>query len=285
MTRYLPLLALCFFLMGQDDCEETSPQEPKAPYCDGATEPGALATAGSYVTGSYAAIVDGNVASDRKATVRININGSGWCSGTIIGPHTVLTAAHCEGDYYYIIIGYEDGPDSVGQDYSEYYFAPYDKKHERYIDWSQQDSRDHDMLLIYTDSTLPKPWATIYRPSMHSLCSAVAPMGWGKHEDLVSEGGDCAWHNNCSLRETRNWIAEEGETWISVRGMPGWICFGDSGGPSYCEVEGQPEPVVCAVTSSTSSSDCKLRSRLMKTEAFLDWILANPYESKPWEAQ
>lgn len=297
MIRYLLFCAVWVLLLTAQDCEETSP-EPKGIYCDGATAPGAISTVGSYITGTYAAIVDGQVSTDRGAAVRVYISnvgpayelatgtppdaaGGGWCSGTVIGPHTVISAAHCQGDNYEIIYEYEAAPDDVAALPLRSYHAPYSKRHERYIDWSQQDSRNHDILLIYSDEELPGPYASIYTPAMHSLCEGLtAGPSWGTHNDP-----GCAWENNCSMRESPNYAIGEGPTWVQTKGMPGWICHGDSGGGLTAKVAGQPGPIVAGITSSTSSTDCKLASRFIKVEPFISWIGANAYENRPWETR
>jgi hypothetical protein len=158
---------------------------PAPPYCDAPD-----------VSYTEAAIVNGEPSTDRRGTVYVQGNGSA-CTGTVIGPHTVLTAAHCEGmtdilvedvAWFDVVENYEH-PD---------YFFP-----------------NADLRILHTEETLPEPYITI--GLRDEPCYSLTVQGYG----IGSNG---------KLHERR--VEEIDHGWGIIRATEG-ICNGDSGGPLY----------------------------------------------------
>jgi len=277
MKRLLPL-ALGLLLMGQD-CEPAP--APTNFYCAGAVampDPDGLdGLIVSLLTGAQSlwdTIVGGQPSTDRRSTVYVGIVGKGSCSGTIIGPHTVLTAAHCAGTG-----GYHIYPD---RNLPNYFVSTGELKHPDYYKFSSNgdlEARKSDLLLIYVKETLPLPYTTeIYDTSKVASCTGLIAQGWGQTESKDEPDYiPCPDNKTRCLRETPYTVYFENEKTINTKGIPGerqgFICFGDSGGPLYAVVDG--ELMLAGVTSTTASTDCVVASTHIKASYFRDWIAAN----------
>ena len=205
---------------------------------------------------------------DRRATVRVKF-GQSYCSGVVLSPHTVLSAGHCgylaEHD---IAFGAYDGPV-----YDAYDFLV----HPDYWDWINNDNfegRKSDLMLLYVEEELPGPYpAGIYdhtNLALYYQCAGAFAQGWGRWE---GEG--------LSLRETKYVITRVTDPkYLTSRAADvpegeehGRICFGDSGGPLYVDVNGML--YLAGVTTTTMSSDCLVGGTHVRVAYYKDWIMAN----------
>jgi hypothetical protein len=262
-----PLLAL--LLMGQNCEPEPPPDNPG--FCYGTDSPDTVL---DYLGRTYAAIIDGQVAEDRYGTVRVRF-GSSYCSGVIIGAHTVLTAAHC---------GYAAGYHNIHLDgYGSPVVAKSTQRlpHPEYMKYVQSgnqyaEGRKADIMLLYTDEVLPEPYITeMYNPMLTSRCENLLAQGWGRTEDnpdACKDGGTFC------LRETDYTVTEDqGKklyTKLSDKNH-GKICFGDSGGPLYAFMQERKLPMVAGVTSTTYSTDCLTGSTHTSAVYYTRWVYDN----------
>jgi hypothetical protein len=126
------------------------------------------------VSGTEAYIVGGEPSVDRRSTVYVQ-GGNGFCSGTIVGPHTVLTAGHCEGMTDILVEGVA------------WFDVNQDIPHPDYAFPSS------DLRVLHTLDVLPEPYAALATDDV--VCSQTIAQGYGYgsdgklHEREVFEAG------------------------------------------------------------------------------------------------
>lgn len=150
-----------------------------APYCD------------AEVAASVQPIIDGEISTDTRTTVKV-LTETKYCTGNMLAPHTVITAAHCIGEEgndiqvagtNYVVLGYE-----------------------RTVP---------DLVLMYTDEELPGPFLAL-PPADPECLPALLIQGYGRDEN--GRGG--------VLRERT--VLEHSHSADYIYTYPG-ICYGDSG--------------------------------------------------------
>ena len=263
MKRLIPLsLAL---LMGADNCE--TPPPPSNAYCGGATEGTFLQGLAEYAPQQLEelnTIIGGELSTDRRSTVHVFF-GSSYCTGVVIGPRTVLTAAHC---------GYADttvhrirvNPGDALIEETGHLVHP---EYWEYVNGTNYAGRSSDLMLIYFGQDLPGPYVQgAYDSRNVQLCDGLIAQGYGQDE-FPETGAQLRESSYMVWREDEKSIRTKQRTW-------GGICFGDSGGPLYAVVRGQPGLQVAGITSTTSSQDCLQGSTHVKVHHFwTSWIAPN----------
>jgi hypothetical protein len=279
MTKILPILALSFLLMAEN-CETPPPPPPNA-YCAGAVEKvdppildQILEALEAGLSKAWDTIVGGTPSVDRRSTVFVSIDGKGSCSGVVLGPHTVLTAGHCRGGTGWRVFLDRNVPSwatvteaLTHPDYIKYLADP-----------TQVELGKADLMLLYTAEELPGPYPLdMYDSKWVNLCEGMIAQGWGQTE-AVTEPNYVACPGGLTkcLRESPYTVTQEQERSIKTKQLtPGGICFGDSGGPLYAQVKGQPGLHLAGITSTTASLDCKVSSTHVKVSNFRQWIIQN----------
>jgi hypothetical protein len=258
MNKRLLLLLPGFALILGSNCDKTeTPDEPPppdaSPYCYG-TAP-LTKRIGDDLSAVYNAIMGGQASADRRATLQVRMT-NGMCTGVALDAYTALTAAHCTNGSFDVtaVVGTEPG----------YFKAVRVIEHPDYAtDWHS------DLAILKFDKPLPGPYVDqIFdpeNPEHASRCVSGVAQGWGRWEGT-----------ELSLRETEYDIDRVTEKLVITDNEwgEGRICFGDSGGPFYAEMEdGQLWLVGNART--TGSLDCTIESTHVRASAFADWIEAN----------
>lgn len=268
-------------LMGQDGCEAPPPHALGPPnfYCAPAVPSPAVEMAlldrflQALKDQMPDTIVGGTPSTDRRATWYINMIGVGSCTGVAIGPHTVLTAAHCLAENPWI--------DKIGEirifkdpkrDPDTYYTVSSHLMNSEY----KPHSKEADLALLYFDEVIPGPYVKdIYNQKLNNRCSDMIAQGWGKTE---TDPIPCSDGDKFCLRESKYMVdqfANNMQTLITKQRTEGGICFGDSGGPLYATLNGQDDLYLAGITSWTQTGDCKIRSGHVNVDHFRTWVLQN----------
>ena len=248
--RYLFTALLALVLIGSD-CQPGPPDPPTPPnpYCASAVvqpEPTAYESVVDAVAGVLATIIGGEPSTDRRATVLVILPG-GYCSGTVVGKRTVLTAAHCETPTMSVRID--------GQVIQASSIQPHPNYTGRYP--------YNDLLLLHFSQDLPGPIVdTVYKAGTEG-CEELIAQGWGKSETPQVD-----------LNESRYSVIGETSMVLSTKQiLPGGICFGDSGGPLYAVVNGELQ--IAGVTSTTYSQDCLVGGDHVNLNYYRTWLEDN----------
>jgi len=283
--RFLPLLLVALMLMGQDDCEPEPPGPTKI-FCQGSAGSVLLDDVNKLIDSALAAIKHGTPSVDRRGTVKINFDGYS-CSGTIIGAHTVATAAHCGWTSDEHRISLEQGGPVIATSTEKLYHPDYPK----YEANGDLVAREADVMLLYTDDVLPPTetgatgqptYVQIYQHELESKhCDDLIAQGFGQAEDPIEY--PCPDGKAVCLREARytvnavdtGYMVPTGRLLRTGEFNPGKICFGDSGGPLYALTPNGPK--LAGITSTTASADCEVHSHHVhagNTE-IKQWIMSN----------
>jgi hypothetical protein len=262
--KLLLAILLAVFTMGQDSCE-SPPVEPG--FCSGSE--GVI----NYTVGGFSTIIGGEISTDRRSAVLVYF-GRSYCSGNVVGPRTVLLAAHCGygATTTHDIKLTRDGPVIA--------HAPTHKYHPDYQGWidretngltltEKYEARKSDLMYLYTDADLPPPYTNKwYSPTQTLVCSELIAQGFGKDE-FPEEGA--------TLRESRYRVKKNlGKLLVTEQATWGGSCFGDSGSCLLAPIGPDPLNLHCAgILSTTASEDCLVSANYVSTDYFRDWLDAN----------
>jgi len=217
---------------------------------------------------------------EHLAVVFTETGAGGWvyyCSGTLIAPTIVLTAAHCaEGwapEQYLVHFGF-DQSDFEDRNVSEIIYHP---------NWDPDEfaTVGFDIALLRLSLPAPAGIAPIpYLPQSMAITRADLGMplefaGFGKDEngqmgrklhitlplwEVCTTAGGCTASNGAHLAFN---------TICHSRADGGGTCSGDSGGPAFVSIDG--EEYVAGITSY-GDSDCNSFGCSTKVDVYEEWI-------------
>lgn len=168
------------------------------------------------------------------AILAIGDDSKGLCTGTIVGPDLILTAAHCirENTTLEVVFGASlSYPEKIIEVSKIAVHALFEERRTRDFDRA-------DIALLKLSENIPANYKIVpLLPKNFNLrpTSALTILGYGTNDSIhkVSSG---------DLHSSRVRVSESllGTTeFITDQSQGSGICFGDSGGPAFVQLQGQ----------------------------------------------
>ena len=207
-----------------------------------------------------------------------------FCGGSLIAKDVILTAAHCRGGTYDVVIGRHDVDDNDG----EVIGMKRDVPHPQY----DPSTTDNDFMLVFLDSPVSSDnydLVTLNKDSnTPSLSEEVTVMGWG----VTSENGDLSdvllevdvnviSNNECDAAEGNidgyydSYNGQITNNMLCAREVGGGedACQGDSGGPLVVKDSSASRDVQVGVVSwGVGCAHRKFPGVYSRISSAYDWI-------------
>lgn len=211
------------------------------------------------------AVIGGAVATGDPAVVQMRADyGNSWgsCTGTLIAPNVVLTAAHC----------IEDNPPKISVYFGTYADQAAASEWKKVKEWHHHPSyphpyinEGHDCAVLILDAPVtniaPKPYSRVAM-TQSSVGRAARIVGFGVTNGYAQTGGGTKRTLSTKIVEVSGGIA-------SIGGYGGTSCQGDSGGPMFIDENGVE---TVGAISSFGVQNCIAEGSYARTELCADWI-------------
>jgi V8-like Glu-specific endopeptidase len=192
----------------------------------------------------------------------------GYCSGVVVSPHVVLTAAHCTTvkGRYSIFLG-ADWNDEDAKAAPENHVAVVARR--THPDYDRRGGNLHDVGMLITAEEIPRTPALIHREALgdDDVGRPLRVVGFGR-----TDAKDAATIGRRHAATTT--LAEFDAMWIGMVGTP-TFCLFDSGGPTFVTKAGKD--VVVGIHSIVESASCDATAwdaRVDLETAFIDGVIA-----------
>jgi hypothetical protein len=239
-ARTTSVCALAIAIITGTACGSSTPTTPSNPApISSADACGILAGLGS---GLRIDILSGAACNppDRSPVVKLNMKGAGGapvgsCTGTIVTPRAVLTAAHClDEDVLGVNVWLGSGPEFVAASFVHF---PGYKFNQPGLP---------DVGVIFMGEDLPRTPVSILTSRDGLVGETAIIAGYGRDENNVT----------VSLRAGSTTLSAVNSSTLQAQYAPpsSSVCSGDSGGPIMLEQSGRW--AIAGITSATSSDAC-----------------------------
>ncbi|MBL4633576.1 MAG: trypsin-like serine protease [Kofleriaceae bacterium] len=199
------------------------------------------------ISQSQEPLIGGDVTDGDPAVVALLLGSNrSFCTGTLISPTVILTAAHCIDD-----LGNDPnariffGGDTRGT--GQTFSVRAKKQHPM---WTGNLANGHDVGMLVMDFPHPNPdIAKVLNtsPISEHIAEPYRHVGFGVYDRETGAADGQKRTGTVSITSTQGDAIISGTSQISV-------CFGDSGGPAFLTIDGQE--VVAGIHSFTSGSEC-----------------------------
>ena len=242
----------------------------------------------SDVASSSSAIVGGNVDTTTTGVVMVYITAQsstdGWadCTGTVISPHVVITAAHCvdpalvglPDPVYRIYVGNDVYANPAA---SDFYAVQATIADPAFIPQAIA-SKGHDVGVVVTTDPLPiapMPFATALDASI--IGQSARLVGYGE-TDPADSSSDGVRHSGTTT------IAKLDDHQIITADQLPSGCEGDSGGPLFVTMNGK-ETLAGVISHGTASENCAGASYVERVDIENDFLapIVAQYDPPPAE--
>ena len=189
-------------------------------------------------------------------------NATGYCSGVVVSPHVILTAAHCaSSDYQYSIFLGADYNDPAAKGLAENFVEVVE--HHAHPKWTTARGDSNDVGVLITAAPIPRPSVAINR-------KPITPSDVGREIRIVGQGQPSGTDKSVGRRNIGvTKIAGFDETTLELAGAPN-ICLFDSGGPTFLQQDGVD--VVAGIHAVVDSSACDGKGYDMRVDRYTDFI-------------
>ncbi|GEM_PF-2536014 len=230
---------------------------PELQAADAPQEPDAPAEESSNVQ----RVVNGAVTSDHPATAALMEQGLPFCTGSLIRPNVILTAAHCleygpPDDVYF-----GDQPGVGGETVP----ATSALMHPSYTASESGDAYYDIGLVFLGEDASPAPFPVANISGEALIGAPIVYVGYGTAQGTGGEG---------FKKEATATVTELEADVLVVQPDNGSACYGDSGGPVlHMNSGGAPE--IVGVVSFGYTDDCMDLGGNTRTDMYFDWINEN----------